>query len=96
VVERSERAAFQALKDRRSMGGDLLTRSNNIDPWQYGVASSLTDFLIKSDRSAYTKFIQGMKEGLPWDESLKAAYKHGSADLVAAYGRAIGIPDLKP
>jgi hypothetical protein len=90
-----ERQALQIMRQSRSMGGDFLTRKGNIEPWQYGIASSLTDFLIRSDKDAYTRFIQGLKEGLKWPESLEAAYDTRPDELIAAYGQAIGVPDLR-
>lgn len=95
-VQRREQEAIQHLRQTRTMGGDFLTRKGNIEFSQYGIASSLTAFLMKSDKAAYTRFIQGIKEGLSWQDSLKAAYSRTPEELVKAYGKAIGVPDLTP
>lgn len=95
-VPRREARALQIMRKTRSMGGDFLTRDDNIAAWQYGIASSLTDFLIRQDKAAYARFIQGIKEGLSWPESLQAAYKATPQQMIAAYGQAIGVPDLRP
>lgn len=94
-VKLGEAMAIARLKETRSMGGDFFTRQN-IDGWQYGLASNLADFMIRTDKDAYVKFIEGMKEGLTWEESLKASYNATPQQLVATYGRAIGVPDLRP
>jgi hypothetical protein len=77
------------------MGG-LLAAQGGIDTWQYGVASSLNNFMIRANQKAYVAFIEGMKEGLDWQESLQQSYHTTPAQLVAAYGQAIGVPGLRP
>ena len=94
-VRAGEQHAIVQMRLQRNMGGDFFTR-RNITAWQYGVASTLADYMIRSDKKAYVKFIEGMKEGLTWEESLKAAYKVTPEELVASYGQAIGVPDLRP
>jgi hypothetical protein len=90
-----EKYAVLQMRLQRSMGGDFFTR-RNISSWQYGVASTLADYMIRTDKKAYVKFIEGMKEGLSWEESLMASYKATPQQLVSSYGQAIGVPDLKP
>ena len=95
-VQQRELKAIAMMRQSHSMGGDFLMRKSNIDPWQYGIASSMTDFLLNTNADGYTRFIQGMKEGLTWTESLHAAYSCTPQELVAAYGQVIGVPDLRP
>ena len=52
--------------------------------------------MIRTNRKAYVQFIEGMKEGMTWEESLQASYGSSPEQLVAAYGQAIGVPDLRP
>ncbi|MCA9246442.1 MAG: hypothetical protein KDA42_04980 [Planctomycetales bacterium] len=94
-VKLAERRAVDIMKQTRSMGGDFLEREH-IDSWQYGLASNLADFMIRTNRKAYVQFIEGMKEGMTWEESLQASYGSSPEQLVAAYGQAIGVPDLRP
>ena len=65
-------------------------------PDSYGMASSLTTFMIRADQKKYVAFIEGVKEGKTWQESLKDSYHATPEQLVTEYGRSIGIPDLKP
>lgn len=95
TVKRRQQEAITRMYQTRSMGEKFLTTNDYIEPWQYGTASSITDFLIKNDKQAYTRFIQGIKEGMKWEQSLQAAFKITPEQLVAAYGKAIRVPDLK-
>jgi hypothetical protein len=94
-VKRRQQEAIQRMYQTRSMGDNFLTTKDHIEPWQYGTASSITDFLIRTNKASYTRFIQGIKEGLKWEESLKAAFKITPEQLVVNYGQAIGVPDLR-
>jgi hypothetical protein len=93
-VAQREQRALQLMQQSHSVGGDFLTRKGNIDAAQYGIASSLTDFLLRSNAGGYTRFIQGMKEGQTWEESLQATFNCTADQLVTSYGVAIGVPDL--
>jgi len=62
---------------------------------QYGIASSLVKFLAR-DLKKFATFVQGIKEGAAVEESLQASYKVSLADLIKAYGAAVGVPQLKP
>jgi hypothetical protein len=95
TVKLRQQQAITRMYQTHSMGEKFLTTNEYIEPWQYGTASSITDFLIKNDKKAYTRFIQGIKEGTKWEQSLQAAFKITPEQLVAAYGKAIGVPDLK-
>jgi hypothetical protein len=63
---------------------------------QYGMAYSLNNFLIQTDKRKYADFIDGMKQGKEWEVSLQDAYQATPQQLLAAYGKSIGIPDLRP
>ncbi len=90
-----ELRALQVMRQTGSMGGGFFKPRGNIEAWQYGIASSMTDFLIRQNSAAYTRFIQGIKEGLTWEKSLQEYYQATPEELVAAYGRAIGVPNLR-
>ena len=99
------------MRNTRSLGGDFFTLEH-IHAWQYGAAASITDFLLNYEPAAtpgkpaakakgatpsrYRKLIDGIKDGLPWEDALKEAYGLTPAELARAYGQAIGIPDLQP
>jgi hypothetical protein len=96
AVRRKEQASLRTLQATHSMQGVLDADPIIEIPNSYGMASSLTTFLVRADQKKYVAFINGIKEGKSWQDSLKDAY-HGTVEqMVAEYGRAIGIPDLKP
>ncbi len=71
-------------------------RNCHAHDWQYGVASSLNRFLLKTNQQSYVRFIEGLKEGLKWPVALQQAYNGTPEQLVAQYGQSIGLPDLRP
>jgi hypothetical protein len=93
-VPLKEAHALDFMRRTGTLGDDFLVRQN-IDAVQYGMASSLVKFLAR-DLKKFAAFVQGIKEGVPVEESLQASYKVSLADLIKAYGAAIGVPQLKP
>lgn len=93
-VPLKEAEALEFMRRTGTLGTEFLTREN-IDAVQYGMASSLVKFLAR-DPKKFAAFVQGIKEGLPVEDALQAGYKVSTADLVRAYGAAIGVPQLKP
>ncbi len=93
-VAKRERQALVHLRQDPSLAGFF--SADPIHGWQYGVASSMNRFLLQTDREKYVRFIEGLKEGLKWDEALQAAYGGTPAELVSQYGLWIGVPGLRP
>jgi len=94
AVKNKEKRAFQLLQSSRSLNG--LFTASPFEGVYYGMASSLTDFLIRTDQWKYADFIDGIKQGKDWQVSLQDAYGATPQQLVTAYGKSIGIPDLRP
>jgi hypothetical protein len=101
VVPRSRQVPLKEAKARAfmqqtgSLGPQFFT-AENIQPLQYGIASQLVKFLVIRDRKKFGEFVRGIKEGMTAEESLQAAYHGSLTDLIAAFGKAIGAPALKP
>ncbi|HEY4231886.1 MAG TPA: hypothetical protein VGM76_00540 [Lacipirellulaceae bacterium] len=95
AVKTKEKSALAILRERHSLGGDFFT-AEPIHDWQYGVASSLTRFLMETDRQSYVRFIEGLKAGQKWPIALERAYNGTPDQLVTQYGQSIGVPDLRP
>lgn len=95
-VKLKELSALMQMKQRRNLGGNYFDLEKNIDAWQYGVASSMTKFLVNSNPKAYVKFIDSMKAGTKWDQALLEAYKAKPEQLLQHYGRTVGVPNLMP
>jgi hypothetical protein len=109
IPRKIQRAAAQ-MASTHSLGGDFYT-AVHIASWQYGAAASITDFLlnyepptrksVSTSRSrqkvgCYRKLIDGIKDGLPWEDALHESFGMTPEQLAAAYGKSVGIPDLKP
>jgi len=94
-VPRKYQRAKKELKKLGHMGGDFFD-AKQIKPWQYGVAFSLARFMVKQNKRNYVSFINGIKDGLPWEKSLESRYGVPLSRLVAAYGRSVGVRALTP
>jgi hypothetical protein len=68
---------------------------HHIDAMQYGIASGIVKFLVARDRKRFAAFVRGIKEGMTVEESLRESFAASLDDVMAAYGRAIGVPGLK-
>ena len=53
------------------------------------------DFMLKHDPKKFVEFIEGIKAGLTWQESMQQSYNLTPQEFVTAYGRAIGVPNLR-
>ena len=94
-VPLKEAQALDFMQRTGTLGPEFLTRQN-IDAVQYGMASSMVKFMASRDLKKFAAFVQGIKEGLPVDESLRQTFRLSLDDLVKAYGKAVGVPNLRP
>ena len=69
--------------------------AEHIEGWQYPVAETMCTFMISANKRNYVDFINGMKEGLSWEDSLAQRYKAPLDRLVAVYGNWVGVRGLK-
>jgi hypothetical protein len=95
AVRNKEQAALAQLKQTGRLGANFFEPEGNLAGWQYGVASSMNKFLISRGQPQYVAFIEGMKEGMKWQEALQHAYSATPEQLVFLYGRTIGVPALQ-
>ncbi len=95
VTER-QKDGVDRLRQTGSLGVNFFDERANLQPWQYGIASNLTNFMLQIDAGRYRMFILGIKEGFKPEEALKRAYGMTPADLIAQYGRSIGLNGLRP
>lgn len=70
--------------------------SNRLEIWQYGVAASLTQFMIQQNKKGYVAFIKGIKDGMPWTDSLEQNYGVGLEKLVRVFGTTQEVANLRP
>ncbi len=99
----AQRAAVQKLRETTTLGPEFFEMTNEMQPEEYGIASGMVQMLIENHPVQFQLFFNGIKEGWNADQengmgfgsgNLMRAYGMTYADLVSAYGRAIGVPDL--
>lgn len=101
AVERKEKAFIQQMQTLArsgrapTLGGDFFALEKNIGGHQYGPASAMTRFLLETNAKAYVRFIELMKEGVPFEEALDKTYQATPVELVTAFGKWAGIPGLQ-
>jgi hypothetical protein len=94
TVRNREQKSLAILAAERSFGGML--SAPRITGWQYGVASHLNRFLLESNRQSYVRFIECLKEGMPWSEALSESYGSTPDEIIAHYSHWAGLPELQP
>jgi hypothetical protein len=95
AVPRRQRVAIARVQASGTMEG-FFDAQNNIESWQYGLASGMAQFLIQTNPQAYGGLFTLIKEGTTWQEALHELYAVTPAELAAEYGRSIGVAELKP
>ena len=67
-----------------------------IEGWQYGAALDLTEFMIAQSTRRYADFVEGIKQGLTWEQSLEQRYGAPLDRILDAYRHAHDLPELAP
>ncbi len=94
-IKTRQNNAAKRLRTIGTFGGQFLD-AKAIEAWQYGAASSIVHLLVAKDPVRFKLFINGIKEGLKWQDSLRRAYNASPEGLCRLYGRSIGVPNLTP
>jgi hypothetical protein len=81
------------MQRQRNMGGNFFT-TENLQGWQYGIATSLTNLLIRSNPTAFRDMIDQIKAGKEWRAALKATYNVTPEELALQFGMTLKIPNL--
>lgn len=89
------RAEVREELRRRGDTGGMFDREH-IDGWHYGVAYTLTSFMIDQNKRGYVKFINALKDGKEWRAALEEEYGAPLEKLVAAYGVSVGVGPIRP
>lgn len=97
-VQRKEESFVRSMgkTPQPRLGEAFFATDANIPFDRYGGASSMTRFLLEIEQAKYVEFIRLLKTGMPWEEALDKSYGASKQQLVASYGRRIGIPILQP
>ncbi len=95
IMER-QKDALEIMKQTGRMGANFFDADAVLNPQQYGIASSLTNFMLTQDPTRYREFIVGIKEGHSTEESLRRSFGVSPAELINQFGRPIGVLNLRP
>jgi hypothetical protein len=70
--------------------GDLWT-ADHIQGWHYPISEMLTTFMIERNTRGYVAFINGIKDGMNWEESLKKNLHYTKEQLIQDFAAAMKI-----
>ncbi|MGB7159306.1 MAG: hypothetical protein WBD40_14655 [Tepidisphaeraceae bacterium] len=92
--------AIGQVREHGGVGSTFFT-TDRLEPWQYPVAATLAEFMIKANKKNYVAFIDGIKDGMKWQDALTQKYGAPLDRLIEAYGaeyniRGMGGPNQQP
>ncbi|MEE3373058.1 MAG: hypothetical protein VX346_27240 [Planctomycetota bacterium] len=93
VPQIRQRKAIERLQQTGLIGQQFF--GSRIESWHYGVASRITDSLIKANPDAFRWWVISIKEGIDWQQGLRRAFGYSPPGLMQAYGRSIGVPQIR-
>ena len=94
IAQSSSNEARAELQKRKSLG--MFFKTEHIVAWQYPVARTLCEFMIRTNKPGYAEFINGIKDGMTWQDALTQKYGVSLEQLVHAYGNFMGVQGLRP
>ncbi|MCD4727792.1 MAG: DUF1570 domain-containing protein [Pirellulales bacterium] len=95
-VKRKVKRALEQMRRTGTLGGDFFTASH-IASGQYGIATAMIDFMLRSNPKAFRAMIDGIKSGEKWQDALKKSYGVTPEELTRKFGMAVvGVPMLRP
>jgi len=65
--------------------------ADHIQGWQYSICEMLTTFMIERNTHGYVGFINGIKDGVNWEESLKKNLHYTKEGLIQDFAAAMKI-----
>ena len=95
AVDRQKKSVEQVQRTG-SLGGNFLDHGPNLEAWQYDIGAHLINFLVQLDPGRFRAFLMSIKEGDTTEEALTRCYGFTYPDLMAQYGRSIGVAKLQP
>lgn len=95
-VQRRQQEGITRIRQTGSVGTNFLADDASIEAWQYGLATNMVTFLLKLDGKQYREFIDGIKEGIPPEDSLQKSYGMNYEQFLIRYGQSVGVPQLRP
>ncbi len=96
TIAQRQKAGIELIRQTNTLGPDFFEPAAHLSSAQYGIASNLTNFMLKIDPGRYRVFILGIKEGYTLEESLARSYGLTPGELIINYGRSVGMINLRP
>lgn len=93
LKQSADAEARSELKRPRPL--DKFFDENFIEAFQYPIARSLCEYMIRQDKVRYVDFINGIKDGMDWRSALAAKFGVPLPELVAAFGQSMGVQNLQ-
>lgn len=94
-IKLKKEQAMARMRREKNLGGNFFTVSN-IHGEQYGMATLLVEYMLRTNRKGFRDLILDIKSGTAWQEALRNSYGISPEELTKQFGESIGIPDLKP
>ena len=95
IVKGKQRRSLSLLRSTGRIGRDFFTERGGIQGYQYGTASALIGFLIQYDAERFIHFFDAIKAGNNWEEAFHKAYDASPDKMLAAFGKHVGIRNLR-
>lgn len=95
AVDRQKKSV-ERVQRTSSLGGNFLDQNALLEDWQYDIGAHLINYLVQLDPGRFRAFLINIKEGDTPEEALSRSYGLTYPELVAQYGRFIGVANLQP
>jgi hypothetical protein len=76
---------------RQHKGIGTLFTADHVEGWHYPISEMLTTFMIERNPRGYVAFINGIKDGVSWEESLKKNMRYTKEQLILDFAAAMKI-----
>lgn len=95
AVPRRRSDGIAQLRTTHTLAG-LFSNKANITSNEYGISSSMVDFMLQTDPNLFRAFLMAIKDGYTVKEALNLTFETDFDGLAQSYGTSIGVPNLTP
>lgn len=93
LVDVKKKGGVNILKKKPSLKNIFSLK--HIEPWHYGIACMLVEFLQKKDSKAFYELVTLIKKGDDPEKALKKTFKMDYTQFATEFGNSIGVKNLK-
>ena len=91
-----QKKSVQRVQQTGNLGGNFFEKHAKLESWQYDMGWHFVNYLIQLDPARFRAFMMYQKEGDTPDEAMGRSYGSTLPEMLAQYGRSIGVPNLRP